>query len=66
MWGNDLVGGEMWESLWRLAYFHLLDHGIYVAERGFMALALTLSDADFDALETALAGFIERYRGLLN
>lgn len=50
----------------RLTYFHLLDHGIYVAERGFMALALTLSDVDFDALETALAGFVERYRGLLN
>lgn len=50
----------------RLIYFHLLDKGIYVAERGFMALALTLSDADFDALEEALQGFIAKYRGLLN
>jgi glutamate-1-semialdehyde 2,1-aminomutase len=50
----------------RLVYFHLLDHGIYVAERGFMALALTLSDADFDALETALASFVEKNRSLLN
>ena len=50
----------------RLIYFHLLDNGLYVAERGFMALALTLSDADFDALEEALQGFIAKYRSLLN
>lgn len=50
----------------RLIYFHLLDHGIYVAERGFMALALTLTDADFDALEEALKGFVEKHRALLN
>jgi glutamate-1-semialdehyde 2,1-aminomutase len=50
----------------RLIYFHLLDNGIYVAERGFMALALTLSDADFDALEQALEGFVKKYRALLN
>ena len=43
----------------RLIYFHLLDKGIYVAERGFMALALTWRDADFDALESALQSFIE-------
>jgi glutamate-1-semialdehyde 2,1-aminomutase len=50
----------------RLIYFHLLENGLYVAERGFMALALTLSDTDFAALEAALQGFIEKYRGLLN
>jgi glutamate-1-semialdehyde 2,1-aminomutase len=50
----------------RLIYFHLLDNGIYVAERGFMALALTLSDADFDALEHALEGFVKDYRAVLN
>jgi glutamate-1-semialdehyde 2,1-aminomutase len=50
----------------RLIYFHLLDKGIYVAERGFMALALTLADADFDALESALQSFIEANKTLLN
>jgi len=50
----------------RLVYFHLLDRGIYVAERGFMALALTLSDQDFGALETALQEFVESNRSLLN
>ncbi len=49
----------------RLIYFHLLDDGIYVAERGFMALALTLSDADFGALEVSLRRFIETSRDLL-
>ncbi len=50
----------------RLIYFHLLDEGIYVAERGFMALALTLSDADFDELQASLERFIEKHRSLLN
>lgn len=54
------------QRLKRLIYFHLLDNGIYVAERGFMALALTLSDADFDTLEDALRGFVEKNRALLN
>jgi glutamate-1-semialdehyde 2,1-aminomutase len=50
----------------RLIYFHLLDDGIYLAERGFMALALTLSEADFDALAASLERFVEKNRSLLN
>lgn len=49
----------------RLTYFHLLDEGLYVAERGFMALALTLSDEDFSALEASLRRFVEANRELL-
>lgn len=61
---EDAAKADM--RLKRLVYFHLLDNGIYVAERGFMALALTLSDADFDALEEALQDFVQTYRNLLN
>lgn len=50
----------------RLIYFHLLDEGIYIAERGFMALALTLSDADFDTLQASLERFIDKNRALLS
>jgi glutamate-1-semialdehyde 2,1-aminomutase len=53
------------QRLKRLIYFHLLEDGIYIAERGFMALALTLSDADLDALETSLQRFVEKHRALV-
>jgi glutamate-1-semialdehyde 2,1-aminomutase len=46
----------------RLIYLHLLDNGIYVAERGFMALSLALRDSDLDALASALESFIQKYR----
>jgi glutamate-1-semialdehyde 2,1-aminomutase len=46
----------------RLIYFHLLDDGIYVAERGFIALSLVLGSQEFDALEASLGRFIEKYR----
>ena len=49
----------------QLVYFHLLDYGIYLAERGYMALALTLSDADLAAFEASLQRFVEKYRALL-
>lgn len=49
----------------RLLFLHLLDHGIYIAERGFMALSLALSAAEEDKLVDALKSFVERYRGLL-
>jgi glutamate-1-semialdehyde 2,1-aminomutase len=49
----------------RLIYFHLLDEGIYVAERGFMALSLILGGQQFDALEASLARFIEKYRAFV-
>ena len=49
----------------RLIYFHLLDDGIYVAERGFMALSLILGEGEFDAIEHALARFIEKHRAFI-
>jgi glutamate-1-semialdehyde 2,1-aminomutase len=65
------LGGEITDTeaatkadmrLKRLLYFHLLENGIYVAERGFMALSLALGDAECEALETSLDNFISRYR----
>jgi glutamate-1-semialdehyde 2,1-aminomutase len=46
----------------RLAYFHLLDEGIYLAERGFMALSLALNDGDGEALVQSLERFVSKYR----
>ena len=60
---DDAAKADM--RLKRLIYFHLLEDGIYMAERGFMALSLMLEDAEFAALEVSLKKFVERYRGLL-
>ena len=46
----------------RLLYLHLLDDGIYIAERGFMALSLVLGEGEFDALAASFTRFIEKYR----
>jgi glutamate-1-semialdehyde 2,1-aminomutase len=50
----------------RLLYFFLLEQGIYIAERGFMALSLVLSDDDHAKMIAAVGKFIERYRPILN
>ena len=49
----------------RLLYLHLLDEGIYVAERGSMALSLALGEAEHEALVTSVERFVTRYRSLI-
>jgi glutamate-1-semialdehyde 2,1-aminomutase len=67
--GGDILSAEDAAKadarLKRLIYFHLLDDGIYVAERGFIALSLMLEGQQFDALEASLARFIEKYRAFV-
>ena len=53
------------KRLKRLLYLYLLDQGIYIAERGFMALSLVVSAVDRQRLLDALESFIKRYRHLL-
>ncbi len=50
----------------RLLFFHLLEDGVYLAERGYMALSLLIGDAEEAMLEKSLMRFIERYRALLH
>jgi glutamate-1-semialdehyde 2,1-aminomutase len=49
----------------RLLYLDLLDQGIYIAERGFLALSLEVGTSDTQRLLGALESFIKRYRHLL-
>ncbi len=49
----------------RLLYLDLLDQGIYIAERGFMALSLVVTMPDTQRLLEALESFIKRYRHLV-
>jgi glutamate-1-semialdehyde 2,1-aminomutase len=67
--GGEIADAETAEKadlrLKRLIYFHLLEEGIYLAERGFMALSLVLGDAEFDALVVSLDRFVTRYRSFI-
>jgi glutamate-1-semialdehyde 2,1-aminomutase len=59
----DIAGADMrWK---RLLYLHLIESGIYIAERGFMALSLEIDDGACDALTEALESFLVRYRDLV-
>ncbi len=48
----------------QLLFLDLLDQGIYIAERGFMALSLMVSDDDCDRLVATVETFIKNRRGL--
>ena len=49
----------------RLLYLHLLDDGIYIAERGMMALSMALNMAEHDALLASVESFVKRYRAFV-
>jgi len=49
----------------QLLYLDLLDGGIYMAERGFMALSLMVDDGHCNRLAAAVETFIKTRRGLL-
>ncbi|KAI6709778.1 glutamate-1-semialdehyde 2:1-aminomutase aminotransferase [Diplocarpon mali] len=49
------------ENIWKaLFWHHMLDHGICLAQRGFMALSLELTYEHLDKSEEAARGFIVR------
>jgi glutamate-1-semialdehyde 2,1-aminomutase len=53
------------KRLRRLLYLDLLDAGIYIAERGFIALSLVIDDQDSAKLLKGLKQFVERRKALL-
>jgi glutamate-1-semialdehyde 2,1-aminomutase len=50
------------QRLRRLLYLHMLDDGIYIAERGSMALSMALGKTEHDALLASVERFVTRYR----
>jgi glutamate-1-semialdehyde 2,1-aminomutase len=59
---SDLAGVD---PRWRRLLFHyLLARGYYVAERGYVALSLAVTDAHLDAFVEAAGAFAEEYAGL--
>ena len=59
----DAAGGD--KRLGELFFFDMLEQGIWMAPRGMILLSLPITDADCDALATAVAEFIDTRRPLL-
>jgi glutamate-1-semialdehyde 2,1-aminomutase len=49
----------------KLLYLHLLDNGIYIAERGSMALSMALGTAEHNALLASVENFVTRNRAFI-
>ena len=60
---DDLAPGDA--DITELFFFHMLEQGIYVARRGFVVLSLPLTEADLERFAAAFAGFLARYRAVL-
>jgi len=67
--GGDIRSAEDAQKadkrLKQLLFLDLLDDGIYMAERGFMALSLMVTEADCDRLTAAVERFIAARREFL-
>lgn len=53
------------QRLKELFFFHLLDHGLYLARRVMIILSLTSTPADQEALVSAVASFLDKYASAL-
>jgi len=60
---EDAAKGDL--RIKRLLFHHLLDEGIYIADRGFMALSLLIGERESALLLVAIEKFINKYRDLL-
>ena len=66
--GSMLVihfAGENEKSLLSLLWHHMLDHGIYMAQRGFMALNLDLKEKHVEKFVAAMENFVSKYQQAL-
>ncbi|SEK15510.1 glutamate-1-semialdehyde 2,1-aminomutase [Paraburkholderia tropica] len=48
-----------------LFFFHLIEHGIYIARRGYVVLSLPVTDVETRRFEEVVSVFIDRYGYLL-
>lgn len=54
------------KNLMGLLFLHMLEEGIYLAARGFVALNIELDDLDVDRFVRAVEGFVSKYRSVLS
>lgn len=48
-----------------LFFFHMVEHGIYLARRGFIVLSMPITEAEINRLVDAFEAFVVRYAGVL-
>ena len=60
---DDIASADV--RLRHLLYLDLLEEGLYIAGRGFMALSLALDDVHCDRLTEAVSRFLDRRRDLV-
>ncbi|KVG23689.1 aspartate aminotransferase family protein [Burkholderia ubonensis] len=48
-----------------LFFFHMVEHGIYLARRGFVVLSMPITDAEIERFVDAFIAFVERYQTVL-
>ena len=48
-----------------LFFFHMVEHGIYLARRGFIVLSMPITEKEVGRLLSAFEKFLERYAGVL-
>jgi glutamate-1-semialdehyde 2,1-aminomutase len=60
---EDVASADL--RLRQLLYLDLLEEGIYIAGRGFMALSLVLDQSHCDLLAGAIGRFLDRRRDLV-
>lgn len=67
--GGDIVKPEDADCadkrLKQLLFLDLVDQGIYIAERGFMAMSVMIDDAACDRLVAGFEAFVAQRRELL-
>ncbi len=56
---DDIPAGE--HIVKDLFFFHMIEHGFYVARRGFIVLSLPLSDQQLDRFHAAFEAFLKRF-----
>lgn len=56
---RDALKGDA--RLKELCYFHMIENGIYMAKRGFMALSVALGEPEYERLTPAFGAFLKRY-----
>ncbi|KAK5005497.1 hypothetical protein LTR28_007643 [Elasticomyces elasticus] len=61
--GTDIAGDD--KALSDLLHLYLLEHGYYIARRGFIALSLAVTDTDLDGFVKTIQEFLTQHQSLV-
>ncbi|HZF36079.1 MAG TPA: aspartate aminotransferase family protein, partial [Candidatus Angelobacter sp.] len=58
LWPKDASAAGRYAELQKLFHLDLIEHGQYMARRGFISLSLPMTDVDFDRFAAAVEEFL--------